>query len=139
MSERKRVLVVNDTVEVLELFDEILTEMGHEVALLSYAPDELHQIRELKPDLVIVDFVIGGRELEGWQLLQKMRMSRELEHIPIIACTAARELVRESEGYLVQQGIHVLLKPFSVTQLMSAVDDALRVTELRPGTDEDEG
>lgn len=125
----KRILVINDTQEILELFEEILTAMGHEVTLLSYAPDELRQIEEADPDLVIVDFVIGGREMEGWQLLQKMRMNRSTQHIPIIACTAAQQAVREQEGYLTQQGIAIVLKPFNVVQLENAVRMALKVNE----------
>lgn len=129
-SERRpRALVVNDTQEILELFEEILTAMGHEVTLLSYAPDELRQIEEADPDLVIVDFVIGGREMEGWQLLQKMRMNRSTQQIPIIACTAAQQAVREQEGYLTQQGIAIVLKPFNVVQLENAVRMALKVSE----------
>lgn len=125
----KRILVINDTQEILELFEEILTAMGHEVTLLSYAPDELSQIEEADPDLVIVDFVIGGREMEGWQLLQKMRMNRSTQQIPIIACTAAQQAVREQEGYLTQQGIAIVLKPFNVVQLENAVRMALKVSE----------
>ena len=125
----KRILVINDTQEILELFEEILTAMGHEVTLLSYAPDELRQIEEADPDLVIVDFVIGGREMEGWQLLQKMRMNRSTQQIPIIACTAAQQAVREQEGYLTQQGIAIVLKPFNVVQLENAVRMALKVNE----------
>ena len=95
----KRVLVVNDTQEILELFDAVLRdEMGLDTVLMSYAPDELSRIVEHEPDLVIVDFVLGGREFEGWQLLQKLRMNRSTEHIPIIACTAATTVVRETEG-----------------------------------------
>ena len=123
------ILVINDTQEILELFEEILTAMGHEVTLLSYAPDELRQIEEADPDLVIVDFVIGGREMEGWQLLQKMRMNRSTQQIPIIACTAAQQAVREQEGYLTQQGIAIVLKPFNVVQLENAVRMALKVSE----------
>jgi DNA-binding response OmpR family regulator len=119
----RRILVINDTMEILELFEDILTEMGHEVILLSYAPDELHHIVEARPDLVIVDFVIGGREL-----IQKMRMNRSTEQIPIIACTAAVQAVREQEGYLVQQGIAVVMKPFNITQLETAVEAALKAT-----------
>jgi DNA-binding response OmpR family regulator len=122
----KRILVINDTLEILELFEDILTGMGHQVTLLSYAPDELHQIEEAEPDLVIVDFVIGGREMDGWQLLQKMRMNRSTQHIPIIACTAAQQAVREQEGYLTQQGIAIVLKPFNVVQLENAVRAALK-------------
>lgn len=125
----KRILIINDTQEILELFEEILTAMGHEVTLLSYAPDELSQIEEADPDLVIVDFVIGGREMEGWQLLQKMRMNRSTQQIPIIACTAAQQAVREQEGYLTQQGIAIVLKPFNVVQLENAVRMALKVSE----------
>ena len=129
-SEHKRILVINDTMEILELFEEILGAMGHDVTLLSYAPDELRQIEEARPDLVIVDFVIGGREMEGWQLLQKMRMNRRTEKIPIIACTAAGQIVREQEGYLTQQGIAVVMKPFNVVQLENAVEAALKATEM---------
>src|SRR5918997_1102086 len=87
---KPRVLVVNDTPEILDLFEALLGEgMGLEPILMSYAPDEMRRIVEARPDLVIVDFVIGGREYEGWQLIQKLRMNPETQTIPIIACTAA--------------------------------------------------
>lgn len=123
---KKRILVINDTKEILELFRDILGEgMGHEVTLMSYAPDELTRIVEQKPDLVIVDFVIGDRELLGWQLLQKMRMHPATAEIPIVACTAAVRQVRDAEAYLLEQGIAVILKPFTVAQLENAVRRAL--------------
>jgi CheY-like chemotaxis protein len=126
MAERKRVLVINDTKEILELFRDVLErEMGHDVILMSFAPDELARIVEQKPDLVIVDFMIGEREMEGWQLLQKMRMHPSTASIPIVACTAAVKQVRETEAYLLEQGIEVVLKPFTIDQLESAVGRAL--------------
>jgi CheY-like chemotaxis protein len=127
MPDRKRILVINDTKEILELFRDILGEagMGHEVTLMSYAPDELTRIVEEKPDLVIVDFVIGDRELLGWQLLQKMRMHPATAEIPIVACTAAVRQVRDAEAYLLEQGIGVILKPFTIDQLENAVRRAL--------------
>jgi CheY-like chemotaxis protein len=126
MAPSKRVVVINDTKEILELFHEILKEQGHEVVLLSYAPDDLQRIIEAAPDLIIVDFVLGtGREHQGWQLLQKIRMHSSTEHIPIIACTAALQQVREQEGYLLEQGIGIVLKPFTIEQLENAVEKAL--------------
>lgn len=123
---RPHVLVVNDTQEILDLFEAILgDEMGFQTTLLSYAPDELTRVVEAEPDLVIVDFVMGGRELEGWQLLQKLRMRRETEAIPIIACTGATQFVREAEGWLTEQKVAILLKPFTVRQLEQAVRRAL--------------
>jgi DNA-binding response OmpR family regulator len=47
------------------------------------------------PDLAIIDFVLGGREFMGWQLVQKMRMKAETAAMPIIICTAAKAEVFE--------------------------------------------
>lgn len=129
----KRILVINDTKEILELFRDILGPdgMGHEIVLMSYAPDELSRIVAEKPDLIVVDFVVGDREMLGWQLLQKLRMSRETAKIPLIACTAAVKQVRESEAYLIDQGIEVVLKPFTIEQLEHAVRNALKLVETR--------
>jgi DNA-binding response OmpR family regulator len=125
MTTPPRVVVINDTEEMLELFRDILTEMGCDVALMSYAPDDLHRIEQERPDLVVIDFVLGGREFEGWQLLQKLRMNRATESVPIIACTAALQQVRDQEGYLLEQNVTVVLKPFNVDQLEAAVRKAL--------------
>jgi DNA-binding NtrC family response regulator len=130
VAKRKRILVINDTKEILELFRDVLErEMGHEVILMSFAPDELNRIVEAEPDLVIVDFVIGDREMEGWQLLQKLRMHPDTASTPVVACTAAVKQVRESEAYLLEQGIEVVLKPFTIDQLEGAVERALKLRQ----------
>jgi CheY-like chemotaxis protein len=130
MTERKRVLVINDTKEILELFRDVIEgEMGHEVVLMSFAPDELSRIVDEQPDLVVIDFVIGDREMDGWQLLQKLRMHPTTVGIPIVACTAAVKAVREQEAYLLEQGIEVVMKPFTVDQLEGAVSRALKLAD----------
>jgi CheY-like chemotaxis protein len=129
---RKRVIVINDTKEILELFRDILDGMGHDVVLMTFAPDELARIIDEKPDLVIVDFVIGEREFEGWQLLQKLRMHAATAPIPVIACTAAVRQVREAEAYLMEQGVEVVLKPFTISQLEGAVRRAFKMGDDQP-------
>jgi CheY-like chemotaxis protein len=138
--ERPRALVVNDTQEILELFDEILREMGFEVVLMSYAPRELERVREVQPDLIVLDFLMGDRELLGWQLLQKIKMDRRLDRIPVVVCTAAVKAVEEQQGYLTEQGVLVVLKPFNVDQLEEAVRRATTMPPtarevLQKGTD----
>ena len=129
----KRVLVVNDTQEILELFEDILGAMGLEVVLMSYAPRELDRVRDAAPDLVILDFVFGEKELLGWQLLQKMKMDRSLAQIPVVICTAALQQVSELQGYLTEQGVMVIVKPFNVDQLEEAVRAAIGLKEEAAG------
>ena len=46
-----------------------------------------------------------------------------------IVCTAALDMVREQEGYLVSQGIHVIFKPFDIDHLITSVKQLLESHE----------
>ncbi|HYB00750.1 MAG TPA: response regulator, partial [Ktedonobacteraceae bacterium] len=99
-----RILVVNDTQEILELFRMILEGEGYEVILSGFPVQQIQDVEEINPDLIILDFVFGDQKV-GWQMLQVLKMQRSTETIPIIVCTAALDMVREQEGYLVSQGV----------------------------------
>ena len=122
------IMVVNDTQEILDLFREILTDEGYEVALYSYAIQDLDEIERVKPDLIILDYIFNQEQI-GWQMLQKLKMRRSTESIPVIVCTAAVRQAHEMEGYLQSKGIGLVLKPFHIDDLLRAVRTALRVRE----------
>ena len=128
--DSRHILVVNDTEEILDLFREVLEQLGHRVTAWSFSPDDLAKVIEIQPDLVILDLLTGPTEFQGWQLLQKLRMSRETEDIPVIVCTAATNWVREQEGWLAANGVKVVLKPFKVDHLERAVGKALALAEV---------
>jgi DNA-binding response OmpR family regulator len=122
-----RIMVVNDTQEILELFDAILTEEGYRVKLYSYNPHALREIEAFAPDLIILDYIVGREEI-GWQLLQKLRMNRETAAIPVVICTTATRMVNEIEGHLQSKGIALVAKPFEVDDLVTVVRTLLAQT-----------
>lgn len=126
----KHILVVNDTEEILDLFREIIEGLGHRITGWSFSPDDLARVTDIQPDLVILDLLMGPTELQGWQLLQKLRMNRATERIPVIVCSAATNWVREQEGWLGANGVKVVLKPFRVDDLERAIDKALSLPDL---------
>ena len=132
----RRILVVNDTPEILDLFRDILEDEGYAVSLYSHPFKDLAEIKKVRPDLILLDFIIGG-EAHGWQLLQQLRMDRATATIPVIVCTAAVGLVRELEGHLKEKGVAVILKPFDIDDLLRAVTahwDHLARDARQPGT-----
>ena len=128
--EARHILVVNDTEEILDLFRDIIEGLGHRMTAWSFSPDDLAKVTEIEPDLVILDLMLGPTELQGWALLQKMRMSPPTENIPVIVCTAATNWVREQEGWLAANAIKVVLKPFKVQHLEHAVRQALALPSV---------
>ncbi len=129
----KRILVVNDTQEILELFFEILhVEGGYEVELYSHAPQMMNTVQEIKPDLIISDHVFGEEKI-GWQFIQRLKMNRETADIPIIVCSGAVKELKEMEGYLVSKNIGLLYKPFDVDELLSLVSLKLEYPDAAAG------
>ena len=73
--------------------------------------------------------MIGG-ETGGWQLAQKMRMSHETENIPVVICTTATKELRDQENALIAQAMTIVLKPFSIDDLETAINTAWKLPEL---------
>jgi DNA-binding response OmpR family regulator len=122
---KTRILVVNDTQEILELFRMLLEEEeGYDVVLSGFPIQQVKEIEQIKPDLIILDLVLGD-EKTGMQMLQMLKMQRSTAAIPVLVCTAALQMVREQEGYLVSQGVHVVYKPFEIDDLLANVKQLL--------------
>lgn len=126
----QHILVVNDTEEILDLFRDIIEGMGHRMTAWSFSPDDLAKVTAIEPDLIILDLMLGPTELQGWALLQKIRMSPPTEDIPVIVCTAATNWVREQEGWLAASAVKVVLKPFKVAHLEHAIEQALQLPQV---------
>ena len=120
-SKPKHVLVINDTEEILELFQVILhEEAGHEVTITSFQPHMVDFVKQIEPDLIISDHVFGEEKV-GFQFLQRLKMDRETASIPVIVCSGAVRELKEMEGYLVSKNVGVLYKPFDVDELLDLV------------------
>jgi CheY-like chemotaxis protein len=128
---KKHVLVINDTPHILELFDELLSEAGYRVTLDRFTAEADHlltQVKEARPDLIVLDFMIGD-EARGWQFLQMLKMDRESRAIRIVVCSAAVQQVKEMQTHLDEMGVAVVLKPFDIDYLLSVIEKALAEPE----------
>ena len=120
-----RIVLMNDSEELLEMLRDLLQSEGHEVFIYSYAIDEMKKLEQVKPELIILDIMMGASNPKGWSTLQKIKLYAPLASTPIIVCTAAEVFVREQEGYLISKGVATLLKPFDIDELLTAVQKAL--------------
>jgi CheY-like chemotaxis protein len=119
----RHILVINDTVAILELFQAILEEEGYQVTTDGFSVENaalLERTRELQPDLIILDFIVLD-EQRGWQFLELLKMERQTASIPVIVCTAAAKLVEELQVHLNNLGVVVVLKPFDLDVLLRKV------------------
>lgn len=123
---RQHIMVFNDTAEILALFHDILSGEGHEVSTNTYTTLELPLVQAYRPDLLILDFPPVLREEQGWQLLQKLKMCSDTQDIPILICTTNLRALENNQGWLASKNILAIPKPFTIDELLTAVEIQLR-------------
>lgn len=123
-----RIMVINDDQDILELYAALLTEEGYEVITSKLAFEHPAAVELLRPDLVMLDLKFGT-QLEGWKMMQKLRLYRPTAELPIIVCTAALREAREQEDHLRSEGIGIVYKPFAIEHLLLAVRQMLAVVD----------
>ena len=125
------VLVVNDTQAILDVMRELLEDEGYRVSV-SIETLDLSRIKALAPDVIVQDLLFAGTQESGWKFLTLARLEPELAHIPIILCTAATEVVGDPAmaENLNRLGVRVLLKPFNLDDLLTAISEVLAAQTL---------
>ena len=113
------IMVVNDSMEFLQLMEELLTDEGYTVAVVESGGGTRAAAKQLKPDLVILDVRLP--DMSGFEVLNLLRLDPETQAIPILVCTAAVRDVQAQEPILRERGIPVLFKPFDLEELLRVV------------------
>ena len=119
---RPRISVVNDNAEFLALMSAILDEeAGYEVTLFSGERMTVAELAAARPDLIIVDLLLGGAS--GWELVTLARADEILADVPIIVASADVIALRDREHELERVGnVYVLPKPFGIDDVTGLVE-----------------
>ena len=126
----KKILVVDDELNVRHMLKEYLLEHGFEVASASNGREALFAARDFCPDLILLDVMMP--ELDG---IEFMRIHRQENKTPIILLTARVEETDKVIGLELGADDYVT-KPFGMRELIARIKAVLRRVEaVEPGVD----
>ncbi len=120
------ILLLEDDVVLQGLLREVLQDEGYQVI----AADNLPHLLEAAPeqaDLLVTDLLVNF-EMVGLQAIHNVRQTIGTD-LPALICTAARRQLEMLEPEIAQLRAQVLHKPFTIDELVDAVDEALRPSE----------
>jgi CheY-like chemotaxis protein len=128
---RPHVLCVNDTREILDLLRELLEGEGYRVTTSMVLLD-LDKTKAVAPDVIVQDIMFEGNQEPGWKYLLLARLDPELARIPVVLCTGATNMVHDERmaAHLDRLGVRVVLKPFNIEDLLTALREVLAAQEL---------
>jgi serine phosphatase RsbU (regulator of sigma subunit) len=123
-----RLLVVDDNEMNRDLLSRRLRQQGHTVSVAENGRQALEKIAAEELDLVMLDIMMP--ELDGYQVLEKMRTDGTLERLPVIMISAVTEI--ESVVRCIEMGAtDYLPKPFNTVLLKARVGATLEKKRLR--------
>jgi adenylate cyclase len=127
-NEYGHILVVDDNRMNRLKLSRSLEQQGHAVALAEDGQQALEMIRAQSFDLVLLDIVMP--EMDGYQVLERMKRDSSLRDIPVIVISALDEM--ESVIKCIKMGAEDYLpKPFDPVLLRARIEACLEKKRLR--------
>ncbi len=119
-SERPRILLIDDEPDNIILLKQIFQLKGFDVSGVMNGKDALAKIRDVWPNLIILDIMMP--ELDGWQTYQQIRMFSE---VPVIVLSASRQI--DFIVKALEMGMDdYITKPFNHEEVVARVNTVLR-------------
>jgi CheY-like chemotaxis protein len=121
----KTVVCIEDEPDIIDLIQLALAQHGVNLVGVLGGREGLDAIRQLKPDLVLLDLMMP--DIDGWQVYQRMKADEALRDIPVMVITVLDPYWSAKQG-LDLSGVHgYVTKPFVPQELARRVNAALRV------------
>ena len=125
LGETMRILVVEDEPKMGDYLRKGLTESGYVVDLARTGREGLFLASEESYELIVLDVMLPG--MNGWQVIQELRKSRET---PVLFLTARDDIEDRVRG-LELGADDYLVKPFAFAELLARVRTLLRRGPIR--------
>lgn len=124
---QSKILIADDNMQNCELLEAYLSDEPYEVAMAFDGQETLAKVRELQPDLILLDIMMP--KLSGYEVCQQLRKDPATKSIPILMVTALNEMGDIEKA--VQAGADdFLTKPINRLELAVRVRSLLRVRHL---------
>ena len=122
------ILIVDDLEAHLELLEAILTREGYEVRATLHPEEALRIIREISPDLAILDVMMPG--MNGYELCKRLKALSKENYFPIILVTSLNQLSDKING--IESGADDFFsKPFNNVELTTKIRSLIKLKRLQ--------
>jgi DNA-binding response OmpR family regulator len=122
------ILIVDDTRVNLQLLGKILMKVHYELAIANSGYEALDMVKEVKPDLILLDVMMPG--IDGYDVCKALKSSPDTKDIPVIFLTAKSEKEDIVTGFDLG-AVDYVTKPFNSAELLARVKTHLELKYAR--------
>jgi CheY-like chemotaxis protein len=115
----RTILLADDSLTIQKVVELTFADTDYEVVAVSSGDELMERIPEVRPDLVICDVIMPGRD--GYDVCQEIKSSSEHLHLPVILLTGTFEPFDRDRAIAVGCS-EIITKPFEAKKLVDAVE-----------------
>jgi len=120
MSNRGKLLIIEDDTDLVEALELYFSRAGYEVIIAENGLEGLQELYSERPNIVILDIALP--RMDGWEVCHRIR---ELSDVPIVILTARVQENERVKGLKLGADDYVV-KPFSLKELEARLEAVLR-------------
>lgn len=113
----KKILILDDDPDILEILSLLLTDNGYEVRTLSCGETVFDDIKDFEPDLVLMDVILAG--LDGRSICKEIKENHLTCFLPVILISGTHDLAESL--HLPGTPNDFVAKPFDIDHLLARI------------------
>ena len=125
----KRILLVDDNTENLNVLCQTLDGRGHDLLVARSGEEALETAERAQPALVLLDIMMPPG-IDGYETCQRLHGNHATRNIPVIFMSALDETKDKVRG-LELGAVDYITKPFQAEEVIARVDTHLKIQQLQ--------
>ena len=117
---KKRILVVENNKDILDLISLVLDEAGYESDLYLSERNIFDKITEFNPDAILLDII--KPTIEGTELCRQIKEAEGTSHIPVIVLSTHTQIHKVKEICADE----TIQKPFDIDILLEVLNEQIK-------------
>jgi len=122
MSDKKRILIVDDEKDLVMAIKIRLEHAGYETLVSHDGQEALDKARKERPNLILLDLMLP--KMDGYKVCRMLKFDEKYKDIPIIMLTARVQESDEKLGYETGANAYIM-KPFEPQVLLTKIQELL--------------
>ena len=121
----KKILIIEDDSFLSEMYSTKLIQEGFETEIAINGKQGIDKIKDIKPDLVLLDIVLP--KMDGFEILESVKKDPELKNIPIVLLTNLGQKNEIEKGLSLGADEYIIKAHFTPTAVVTKIKEVLKL------------
>lgn len=120
----KKILLVEDDPFLMDIYATKLKEAGFSVEIAEEGDGALSKIKELRPDLVLLDIVLP--HLDGWEIIRQIKSNPETKDLKVIILSNLGQKNEVEKGLKLGAEKYLIKAHYTPTEIVAEIKELLK-------------